>query len=339
VEIERLRDRPTDKVFLADAKTVVDTASQYPSLSGAHDEFRREYEARSGEYLQKCYESWQASWADADLSVERVAEAMRTSTGIDLESDFSDSQLLGMDLEGIGASLSTAVAPIGEQLQQSETELNALSGLAESYPAPDQLRSSIASSLEDLRRSNALIGNARTNLARLVTAKNNAKGRQRIAQLRRRFRERYEEGVHTMWYEHVNNPRYTNSRSWSIYPYIGKKDGTLWMCITVGYTRSDWIFIGTGGSITFVIDGSDRPLNYDEYLDVDDYIGGGVSEWVNKCDQDALIRAIATANRVVVSFSGDNGNRRIEHALTASELQAFREAVEYYDLLRSVGAS
>jgi hypothetical protein len=182
-----------------------------------------------------------------------------------------------------------------------------------------------------------LIGNARTNLARLVTAKNNAKGRQKIAQLRRRFRERYEEGVHTMWYEHVNNPRYTNSRSWSIYPYIGKKDGAFWMCITVGYTRSDWIFIGTGGSITFVIDGSDHRLNYDEYLDVDDYIGGGVSEWVNKCDQDALIRAIATANRVVVSFSGDNGNRRIEHALTSSELQAFREAVEYYDLLRSVG--
>ncbi len=155
----------------------------------------------------------------------------------------------------------------------------------------------------------------------------------RLRPLRRRFRENYREGVHTTFYNHVNNPRYVNSRSWNIKPSIGLRDnGQSWMCLTLGFHRSDWIFIDDNG-ITVVIDGRDHQVNFSMYRDGDTDVGGGISEWVTLCDRESLIRSIASATRVIVVFRGKEGNRRIEHTLTSSEMTAFRETVEFYDLL------
>jgi len=160
------------------------------------------------------------------------------------------------------------------------------------------------------------------------------KREQQKAILLRKFRTKYEEGMQITWYKHDTVPRYVNSRSWAIYPSIGAKDdGFKWMIITLGFHRSDWIFIEHGGSIVVVIDGTSFDVPYDSYQDVDTGVSNGISEWVTLSRRDLLIRQIAGAERVVVSFSGNNGNRRIEHVLNSSEVRAFRETVELYDLL------
>jgi hypothetical protein len=48
------------------------------------------------------------------------------------------------------------------------------------------------------------------------------------------------EGV--TWYQHRNQPRFTNSRS-TVYLYIGERGGSRWLRMKVQYAASSWLFV------------------------------------------------------------------------------------------------
>ena len=103
---------------------------------------------------------------------------------------------------------------------------------------------------------------------------------------------------------------------------------------TIGYNDPDWVFLE---SIQFNIDGVIRTLTFDQYQDVQDYIGGGVAEWVQPSfsANRELLDEMADAESVVLVFTGRQ--RRENREMTSSDLTALRDMLELYDLRAFIG--
>ncbi|MCX6647626.1 MAG: hypothetical protein NTY09_14885 [bacterium] len=290
------------------------------------------YSTIATEYIGSIFEAWQESCPFEELAEEGLSSKIQDALGFDYNNELTDRQLIRLEFSSLEETFDEAADT--EVFNQCYGDLESIKELAILHPIKNELEDSIlrayASIFETKREIDRVHQRVFVELRQqAITITNEA----RLNQLDGRFRVNYEEGIHTTWYKHHSLPQYVNSRSWSIYPTIGCRDsGESWMCLKLGFHRSDWIFIDNDGSITVVIDGQDNRVAYDSQ-NVDTYIGGGISEWVDICNNDPLIRRIATAERVVVSFSGNNGNRRIEHVLSSSEMTCFKETVEFVDLL------
>lgn len=138
-------------------------------------------------------------------------------------------------------------------------------------------------------------------------------------------------GTNIIWYRHVNSPRYTNSRSYICKLSLGvSPNGSVASSWTVGYTRSDWVFLE---KIQFNIDGNIITYEFDRYQEVDDFISGGdVSEWINISVYSNLdvLESIGNAESVVIMFSGRQ--RRYNREMSRSDITAIAEMLELYNL-------
>lgn len=154
----------------------------------------------------------------------------------------------------------------------------------------------------------------------------------RFNHLSSRVRIKDDPAINREFHYHINSPYYVNSRNHICYLSVSKDQtgyGFLWF--TVGYTRSNWVFLD---QIDFNIDGRIVNLPFDEYDDVDDNISGGnVSEWVNLRADEELIADIINAEEVYVNFRGRN--ERYSRQLTQSDITALSEMLEYYRLLKA----
>jgi len=91
--------------------------------------------------------------------------------------------------------------------------------------------------------------------------------------------------------------------------------------------REDWAFVET---LHFLIDATPTDIRLDKLNDVDtDSSSGTSSEMVDLGEQDPLIRRIAKAKEVQVSFLGPK--RRDHYLLTAEDLENFRRMITLYE--------
>lgn len=68
-----------------------------------------------------------------------------------------------------------------------------------------------------------------------------AKKEQIIKEYTTEFDVNHDKVTEITWYQHKNRPAYINTRSYVV-PYIGKRDGNVWICIRYNYTGDNWIF-------------------------------------------------------------------------------------------------
>lgn len=150
----------------------------------------------------------------------------------------------------------------------------------------------------------------------------------KFRELKGKMKIDFEEAVSTFWIKHKNSPRYVNSKNFMCYPYVGLKSAmNKWLRLMLGCNRSDWLFIN---KITIKIDGLENDITI-EYADLNQSVEGqGVTEWVDLSEKENLIRQISTATEVWIIFWGSQG--RESYKLTASDLQIFKDIVEFYDM-------
>jgi len=141
-------------------------------------------------------------------------------------------------------------------------------------------------------------------------------------ELLRQVSVEYEASLQVTWYKPVLKP--LGDQGFQVYPYVGRHDdGRRWLRLEALMRREDWAFVET---LHFLIDATPTDIRLDKLNDVDtDSSSGTSSEMVDLGEQDPLIRRIAKAKEVQVSFLGPK--RRDHYLLTAEDLENFRRMI------------
>ncbi len=150
-----------------------------------------------------------------------------------------------------------------------------------------------------------------------------------IAKLSKKFRTVGDEFSDTKWIYNTYTPKYTNRNSIHLYFQQNPNGVASNLRFRVQYESDDWLFIRR---MTFNIDGENITFIPDK-METDCGYGGRIWEW---CDESAsynenLVRKIVNAKVVKVKFDGRQYYDK--KTMSAKELNAFKETLEYYTLL------
>ena len=157
-----------------------------------------------------------------------------------------------------------------------------------------------------------------------------------LAQYTQKFKVTTDAVKGITWYDHVNKPRYIDSRSYII-PYIGVRGDSIWICIRYNYTGDDWIF---WEKLTIVADGQ-RYYKTVSYFDVTrDNDSGVVWEYhdqalYSKQSMDSseiqMLKAIGNSSQTIIRFEGDN--YYYDLYVSATDKQAILDVLALYEAL------
>ena len=133
------------------------------------------------------------------------------------------------------------------------------------------------------------------------------------------------------WYYPSSYPKYINVRNF-VLPYLGERDGTMWIRLVFDYAGNDWIFmdqaiINVDGQ---VID----TINFD-YSDVDRdvWTGAKLSEVADispSTSQINTLRKIAESNTATIRFKGD---KQCDFEISAKDKQGIKDILAVYDAM------
>lgn len=150
-----------------------------------------------------------------------------------------------------------------------------------------------------------------------------------IKNLKPKFRVKSDEFSDKSWVYHNTTPKYTNRNS--VHLYFCMVNGVANnLRFRFQYEDDDWLFIK---SVIFNIDGDNHtfiPFGMQE----DCGNGGRIWEWCDSPASDCmdLVNMIANAKSVKIKYNGRQYyNTR---TMTAKQIQAFKETLEYYKLLK-----
>ena len=256
-----------------------------------------------------------------------IIEFAEEYLGFDIETfEPSSWRLRNVDIDNTLA-LADSIENLSNELEALKDTLEMISDFCEEV---SMLHADILEGVEDITSLSASIDGIVSSLRIFVDDAQYELDLQRFNYLSSRVRVKDDPGINREFHYHINSPYYINSRNHCCYLYVSKdQSGYGYLRFLVGYHRSNWVFIN---AIDFNIDGRIVSLPFDEYDDVDDFIGGGVSEWVDLIVDEDLIENIVYAEEVYVNFKGRN--ERYSRLLTQSDITALSEMLEYYRLLK-----
>ncbi len=149
-----------------------------------------------------------------------------------------------------------------------------------------------------------------------------------IAKLSKKFWVQKDEFSDRTWIYHNTTPKYRNRNSIHLY-FMTENGNTSNLRFCVQYEADDWLFIQ---NMIFNVDGEN--ITYVPYkMETDCGYGGRIWEW---CDEQAssesdLVEKIANAKTVKIKLNGRQYyNTR---TMSAKQIVAFKETLEYYKLL------
>ena len=123
-------------------------------------------------------------------------------------------------------------------------------------------------------------------------------------------------------------PVYMNSRC-AVLPYLAEKGNNFYMKLRYNYAGNDWVFFK---KVIIDIDGSQQYRSFSYFSINRDNAGWMVGELID-VDVDAkdidMLRKIATSNKTVVRFEGDNYYH--DYELTANDKSAIKDVLIIYD--------
>jgi len=132
------------------------------------------------------------------------------------------------------------------------------------------------------------------------------------------------EGIN--FYQHPNQPRYTNSRS-TVYLYIGRriKPKHTWLQMKVQYASKDWLFVT---KVTAWYDGQKQTLISGRFKRDNN---SSIWEWVDVSPdsrQTGILYAMANAKKVILRFEGQQYRKDV--TLSKRDKRAIREVLRAY---------
>lgn len=136
------------------------------------------------------------------------------------------------------------------------------------------------------------------------------------------------------WYEHRNQPRYTDICCY-IYPYIGRMDdGYTWLRVALNYTDAQtdagWIFFN---HVIFSVDGENttRSFSRDEIVRDNDTEVWEIADFEPDNTEIQLLLSIADSTETIIRFEGDEYYE--DHIVTDKEKEAIKDVLTAYDYL------
>lgn len=131
-----------------------------------------------------------------------------------------------------------------------------------------------------------------------------------ISEYSGKFNVTYDPIEDISWYMHKDMPNYIDIRSYII-PYIGIRDGDIWICIRYNYTADSWVF---WEKLTIMVDGVKYNKSIGYFDSIRDNSGGKVWEYWDEClnyNQEVdsselqMLKAIAESEETIIRFAGD----------------------------------
>ena len=191
-------------------------------------------------------------------------------------------------------------------------------------------RDSIARATQDSIRVADSIAMVQRQIADSIAQVRQKEKAEVLSKLSKKFRFNDDEFGDRTWVYHINTPKYTNRNSIHLYFQKDKNNSASNLRFRVQYEASNWLFIR---NMIFNIDGENITFVPDD-METDCGNGGRIWEW---CDESAsyntidLVSKIANAKTVKVKF---NGRKYYDtRTMSAKELQAFKETLDYYNAL------
>lgn len=135
----------------------------------------------------------------------------------------------------------------------------------------------------------------------------------------RKLKKKTDEFNGISFYEHPAKPRYTDTRTYFL-PYLGARDGRVWMRFVVHYTAESWLFVE---KVSFNVDGVIVPLPDAEWKRDND---SEIWEWADvpvNILLRMLLNKIADSKKTVVRFEGRQYFDNV--TISATDKQAIRD--------------
>ena len=136
------------------------------------------------------------------------------------------------------------------------------------------------------------------------------------------------------WYQHKNQPQYTDITCY-MYPYIGRMDdGYTWLRVALNYTdaKTDagWIFFD---HVIFSVDGENttKYFNRSEIIRDNDTEVWEIADFEPNASEIQLLKSIANSTETIIRFEGDEYYE--DHIVTDKEKAAILDVLTAYDYL------
>ena len=141
------------------------------------------------------------------------------------------------------------------------------------------------------------------------------------------------------WYQHKNQPQYTDITCY-MYPYIGRMDdGYTWLRVALNYTdaKTDagWIFFD---HVIFSVDGENttKYFNRSEIIRDNDTEVWEIADFEPNASEVQLLKSIANSTETIIRFEGDEYYE--DHIVTDKEKAAILDVLTAYDYLTNYSA-
>ncbi|QOR34973.1 hypothetical protein IMX26_16160 [Clostridium sp. 'deep sea'] len=137
----------------------------------------------------------------------------------------------------------------------------------------------------------------------------------------------YDEMSNITWHYAKNTSKTIDY--FTFYTYVGERDSKYWLCLTTGFSISDWVFFN---KIDVKADEERFTITFDYFEDkVEEVSLSGVQEWISITDPcyDNL-KKIANAKEVKFRFSGDDYYK--DFKLSSSQQKKLNQVLDYYKL-------
>lgn len=134
------------------------------------------------------------------------------------------------------------------------------------------------------------------------------------------------------WYQPASYPKYINSRTFML-PYLGEKDGQVWMRLVFDYAGDDWIFMDQA---IINIDGEVAATVSFDYGDVqrDTAFGAKLSEVADIAPTDSqieMLRKVADSTTTTIRLKGDYQR---DFEVPAKDKQGIKDILAVYDSMK-----
>ena len=136
------------------------------------------------------------------------------------------------------------------------------------------------------------------------------------------------------WYQHQNEPQYTDITCY-IYPYIGRMDdGYTWLRVALNYTDAQtdagWIFFD---HVIFGVDGENttKTFSRDEIVRDNDTEVWETADFEPNASEIQLLKDIANSTETIIRFEGDEYYE--DHVVNDKEKEAIVDVLTAYDYL------
>jgi len=157
-------------------------------------------------------------------------------------------------------------------------------------------------------------------------------GKKEKVKMLKSLRKKYDDVSGITWYYNPFFTHYVNSNHTSI--YLGCKEGTEWLRLSISYYADDWIFFE---KVYLSYDGNTIEIPFNQYSEKEtDNDGGKVWEWIDVSVSDDLYLFLRDFSKSKNAKTRLVGKYSKTFNLSTDEIKGIKDVVTGYEILKDI---